>query len=165
MEDPSLDDFVELVSQRIQEDQRREDQERDPEDNRKFVQIYEDHMTAFRQIIRENPTAAEIFYFITQNMDRTNSLACSYTVLEEVVEKGRTTVWKAVKYLKDKNFIDVSKMGNCNVYHINANVAWKSYANGKKYAKFRATVILASSEQEDISTDNVRHLKKSSNEQ
>lgn len=158
MDQEHLDKFVDLVVDRVAEAQRSEKDEN--EGNRGFVQIYEAHMSSFRAIIRENPTAAEIFYFLVEHMDRSNSVACSYTVLEELVDRKRTTIWKAIRFLKERNYIEVSKMGNCNVYHINANLAWKSYANGRKYAKFRATVILAQSEQEQvIQADSIRKLE------
>jgi len=116
--------------------------------NSNFVQMYRQNMRAFRRIIQENSTAAEIFYFFVEHMDYGNSIACSSVVLEEITQKSRSTVSRALKLLKERNFIDISKMGTTNVYHINATVAWSTFSNNKQYAKLNATIVLSKSEQD-----------------
>lgn len=141
------EEVIEQLARAVQCEIKRAEATERSERNRDFVQVYRAHMRAFRIIIRENPSAAEIFYFIIEHMDSGNSLACSYTVLQEVTEKSRTSVWRAVKYLREQKYIAVSKMGNCNVYHVNSNVAWSTWGNGKQYAKFSSNVIISASEQ------------------
>lgn len=128
--------------------------------NNDFVQIYRKPMRSFRKIIRENPVAAEIFYFLLEHMDRGNSLACSHSTLQEVTGMSKSTITRAVKFLRDEQHISVSKMGNCNVYHINADIAWTTWGNGKKYAKFNATIVISESEQEDsLELKTTRHAE------
>lgn len=157
----AIDELADAVKEKLDE----RDAEKLRDKNKGFVQVYENEMKKFRQIIRKDPVAAEIFYFLLENMDRTNSLACSSRVLEEVTGKSRTTVWKAVKLLKDRKHLEISKMGNCNVYHVNAKVAWKTWGNGRKYAKFNASVIVSQSEQDqdvEVSTTRQASIKKDS---
>lgn len=139
-----LSQIVEKVKEDLKEEQERSADEK----NADFVQVYRRNMRAFRGIIHKNPLAAEIFYFLMENMDYGNSLACSYAVLQEVTSASRTSIWRAVKFLEEKNHVSISKMGNCNVYHVNAEVAWTTWGNGKKYAKFKATVLISESEQD-----------------
>jgi len=140
----TLRELASLVKEEIREIEGEERRD----SNADFIQLYRAPMKAFRRIIRQNPVAAEIFYFLLEHMDYGNSLACSYAVLEEVTGTSKTTVWRAVKFLKEEQYVTVSRMGNCNVYHINATVAWTTWGNGKKYAKFNATIVLAESEQD-----------------
>lgn len=144
MQTEAMEQIASLVRRQIKQEEREERAER----NADFVQVYRTNMATFRQIIRENSTAAEIFYFLLEHMDHGNSLACSYTVLQEITGKSRSSVWRAVKYLQDQNYVSVSKMGNCNVYHVNATVAWTTWGNSRRYAKFNATVVVAESEQD-----------------
>jgi hypothetical protein len=143
LEIDDLSQIVEMVKEDLKNERSSE------EKNANFVQVYRKNMRAFRGIIHENPLAAEIFYFLLENMDYGNSLACSSSVLQEITGASRTSIWRAVKFLQEKNHISISKMGNCNVYHVNAEVAWTTWGNGKKYAKFKATVLIGESEQDD----------------
>lgn len=163
MNEQVLEEFVDLVSLKLKE--RESDEESHEKDrNVGFVQLYEKHMPVIRKLIKDNPLAAEIFHFLIEQMDRNNSLACSTAVFEELTGRSRSTIWRAIKYLKKNKIIEISKMGNINVYHVNANLAWKSYANGRKYAKFNATIILSESEQSnDVKSSNTKVAKVSDN--
>lgn len=140
-----IETLEEMIDRRVEEKvlSERRDQNSD------FVQMYRQNMKAFRQIIDENSTAASIFYFFLEHMDYGNSIACSSTVLEEISKKSRSTVSRAIKLLKSRGFIDVSRMGTTNVYHINATVAWSTFSNNKRYAKLNSTIVLAESEQDN----------------
>ncbi len=63
---------------------------------------------------------------------------------------GRTSASNAIKILKEYNFITVYKSGTSNVYSINKNLAWSSWGNNFKYAKFDAKILISESEQEKI---------------
>jgi hypothetical protein len=60
----------------------------------------------------------------------------------------RTTIFRSIGYLKDKKAVDIVKSGSTNIYAVNAQIAWKADANGKKYALFNAAVYIAHSEQQ-----------------
>lgn len=60
---------------------------------------------------------------------------------------SRQALTTAIKYLEDINWLCVYKNGRSNVYAINAEVAWKKHQDINYRAKFRAKIILDSSEQ------------------
>ena len=66
--------------------------------------------------------------------------------LTEIMGLSRVSLSKRVKYLKDNGWIEVLKSGTSNVYIVNPDVTWSSYANQKKYCKFSANILLSSSE-------------------
>ena len=117
--------------------------------NPKFVQLRKDAMPEFRSLVRRNPVGMEILILFFQHMDRyTNAIAISYTMLQEELGYGRNTIAKALKGLRDENWIQVGRMGNMNVYAVDDAIAWQSSNQHRKHCWFRAMVGLTSTEQE-----------------
>lgn len=102
-----------------------------------------------RALMLECPKAYMIFDFLMENADGLNAVICSTHVLMEVLKLSKATVCRAINILKERRFIDVKKSGNANVYFINRELVWKSYGTNYKYAKFKANVIIAESEQDE----------------
>ena len=82
-------------------------------------------------------------------MDSYNAVMCSQTVLQEQFDVSRVTISRAIKLLKEKQFIDVYKSGTSNVYAVNKQIAWSSWGSNFKHGKFGANIILSESEQEN----------------
>ncbi len=116
--------------------------------NNNFVQLYIDKIPVLLEIMKENRTAGSLFLWLVQHMDKRNALVVSQTALSEALGLARRTLQYSIIYLKEKKALTVLKSGNTNIYAINAQIAWKSTANGKKYALFDAAVYIAESEQE-----------------
>ena len=57
---------------------------------------------------------------------------CSYTTLCEITGVSRPTVGRAIKLLKDDQWIDTVKIGNANAYCVNERVFWQAGRNQKK---------------------------------
>lgn len=114
--------------------------------NKDFIQLYRNHIDDISRLARENGRAYDLFMLLIKHMDGTNALAVSMVALTEIIGLSRQSVSKSIKYLKDNGWIDVLKTGSSNVYIVNPDVAWTSYGNQKQYCKFRANVLLASSE-------------------
>ena len=53
----------------------------------------------------------------------------------------KRTIIRQLNVLKRKGFIEIIKSGTANVYLVNANIAWTSYANKREYAQFKANVL------------------------
>lgn len=68
--------------------------------------------------------------------------SCSQKLLQKVVGKGRTTVYQAISYLKEKQFIGIKSVGSSNVYHVNAAVVWHSHGDRLHFAELHAAVLL-----------------------
>lgn len=114
--------------------------------NRDFIQLYRNHIDDVARLARENGKAYDLFMLLIKHMDGTNALCVSNNVLQELLQCGKATVCRAIKYLKDNGWICVLKSGTSNVYIVNPEIAWTSYGNQKQYCKFQANVLLSSSE-------------------
>lgn len=124
--------------------------EKERNKNYNFIQFYRHNMTAYRKLMLKNPTAASIFFFLSEHMTTQNAVSCSSRVLEEETKKSRTTVWKSVKYLEENGYLMVLKSGHTNVYVLNPNVVWAAGKTGKPYCTFEGPILLAKSENEDL---------------
>lgn len=117
--------------------------------NYNFVQVQKGHMKQWRDLIKKQPLSAEImFYFMEVMGKNTNAVVCSYKTLQEVTGYSRPSVGRAIKTLKDMNWIDSVKVGSATAYAVNERIVWQSGKNQRKYAMFSATVIASESEQE-----------------
>lgn len=116
--------------------------------NTNFHQLSDNHVVNIAHLIRANAKAAELLFFLVKEKGvNTNAVVCSYELLMERMCVSRSTVSKAVKYLKDNNWIDIVRIGNASAYCVNERVFWKSDYDSRKYAYFSATVIARGSEQ------------------
>ena len=128
----------------------KEDAKSSEQKNGKFVQYDETNISFVRDLIKNNPVAADIFMFLSQHMNRKNAVACPSKVLEEITGKGRTTVSKAIKYLRGKGYICVAKMGTTNVYVLNPTIVWKAWRTNKPYCEFEGKMLISKSENQEI---------------
>ncbi len=112
-----------------------------------FTMLYNKNIDAIRELGKENANALSLFLFLIEKMDQENTLIVSMTTLSEIFSVSRVTIDKRVRVLKERNFIDVYKSGNTNVYAINAEIAWKTWENKREYAQFRSSVLISKSEQ------------------
>lgn len=144
-----LSEFSEETILRLLELDRkeREKQEKIKNKNPNFVQLNKSNLPAVAFLSSENGLAAGIYFFLTERMNNHNAVACSYQVLQEYFNASKTSVYNAIKLLKDKKFFEISKMGNTNVYHLNTKIVWQKGFNAREFAEFSATVVLSKEEQ------------------
>ncbi len=129
-----------------QEKKRREKEKKSPYDD--FLQVNNKMYKAEDWLMSKSPIAYRTFRFLINNMDGYNSVICSYQVLQEQFNVSKETIRRAIKLLKEKQYIEIYKSGTSNVYAINKEIVWKSWGNQHKYAKFGANIILSEIEQE-----------------
>lgn len=120
-------------------------------------------MKQWRELIKKQPLAAEImFYFMEVMGKNTNAIVCSYKTLQEVTGYSRPSVGRALKTLKEMNWVDTVRVGSATAYAVNERIVWQSGRNQRKYAMFSATVVASQSEQDkDYDTENkapIRHI-------
>lgn len=118
--------------------------------NDNFTQMYNDHMHLIRRIVRENPKAAEMLFWLIEKMDERNALVVSQQAISEALQCHRNTIGNHTKYLTEIKAIDTLKTGTTSVYLINKEIAWKSTPSNKIYAQFGATVYVSESEQDQV---------------
>ncbi len=115
--------------------------------NYNFVQIEKRALRLVRELYDDNPAAGKLLFILAEKMNRQNALVCSYDTMSKITGFGRTTLYKAVKYLKEHNWIEVIKVGTANAYVINSRVFWQSHGD-KKMTVFHATIVASSDEQD-----------------
>lgn len=142
----------EARKRQIEEEERLEREEyerRKKSPYRRWLQLNKDAYKAEDWLMAKSPIAYRIFKFLMNNMDAYNAVMCSQTVLQEQFDVSRMTISRAIKLLKEKQYIDVYKSGTSNVYAINKKIAWNSWGSNYKHGKFSANIILSESEQEE----------------
>lgn len=102
------------------------------------------------QLAIKNPVANSIFEFFVSEMDNTNALCISMQSLEDIFNIKRNAICKYIKYLSEKKFITIFKLGNMNVYAVNAYVVWTQGDANIYKAKFSATMYLNHDEQTQV---------------
>lgn len=142
----------EARKRQLEEDERREKEELQRQKKspyRSWVQMNKDAYKHEDWLMSKSPIAYRIFKFLINNMDSYNAVMCSQTVLQEQFDVSRVTISRAIKLLKEKQFIDVYKSGTSNIYAVNKQIAWNSWGSNFKHGKFGANIIISESEQEN----------------
>ena len=106
-------------------------------------------------LIANSPHAYRILKFLATNMDKHNAILCSYKVLQEKFGFSQATVKRAIKVLKDKQYVKVVKSGTSNIYLINKTLYWNSWGTNYAYAEFGAKIIISSSEQDRLTQNEI----------
>lgn len=123
--------------------------------NYNFVQLSRAYLKAWRELTTSQPAAATVLLYLIEQMGRTtNAVICSYKTLQEATGYSRPSISRAIKVLKEENWIDTVKVGSATAYCVNERVAWQAGRNQRRYAMFSATVVACESEQ-----DSDYHLK------
>ncbi|WP_265184989.1 helix-turn-helix transcriptional regulator, partial [Salmonella enterica] len=113
------------------------------------MQLSRSYIHQMRKLARKRPIAHEILYYLVEHMGRTtNAVVCNYTTLCKITGVSRATVGRAIKLLKDDQWIDTVKIGNTNAYCVNERVFWQAGRNQRKYAIFSATINATATDQE-----------------
>lgn len=127
--------------------------------NVNFTQFSNSYLPAWRALIHKNPIAAEILMFLIEHMGKEhNAIVVSYVTMMELTGRSRPTVSRAIKALKDDNWIDAVKVGNTAAYAVNERVAWRNHASKRQHAYFSASVIASSTEQKEIKKSQLKRI-------
>jgi Fe2+ or Zn2+ uptake regulation protein len=128
--------------------------------NHNFIQLYKSELFNLRALNNISPTALSLLFILIEKMNKQNALVISQKTLQQITQKSRTTIYRAIKTLIDNSFIEKLNVGSANAYVINSNVFWQDNAGIKgKFAIFTATVITSDSEQEQEYQENWNDVK------
>lgn len=100
-------------------------------------------------LIKTSPTAYRILRFLVLSMSEYGAVICSYRVMQEKLGYGQATIARAIKFLKEHEYIRVVRTGGSNVYMIDKELRWSCWGT-YAYAEFEANVITSASEQERV---------------
>lgn len=127
--------------------------------NHSFTQFKDEYFPAWRALIHSNPIAAELLMFFIEHMGKqNNAVVVSYATMMEITGRSRATITRAIKSLKDGNWIEAMQIGTTYAYAVNERVAWRTHANQRQYAMFSATVVAGASEQKEIRKSQLKHI-------
>ena len=113
-----------------------------------FVQWDKRTISMHRELVMKSPISAVVLDILIEQMDNQNAVVCSYKTLENLTGKSKPSVSRALKVLKEDRWIQVVKVGNVNAYVVNSSAFWQTKIEKKVYAKFSATILACSDEQE-----------------
>lgn len=119
------------------------------EGNPRFFQFRMHNFKLIRKLTSENKVAAELFFFLIENMaEGSNSFIVSQEALSQVLNCSRMTVYRATKHLVEEKYIQILKSGVNSIYCVNADIVWTKRHDDLYHARFNASVYLTSSEQD-----------------
>lgn len=122
-------------------------------DNRHFVQVARQASEAMSSLARHEPQAMSLLLMLIRHMDRRGAVVASRQTLAEIQGVSLSTIKRAVKVLKDGQWVDTVRMGGKGgalAYAVNGRVAWADKRERMpRYAYFQATVLASESEQDE----------------
>lgn len=118
--------------------------------NHDFVQFTRKGLDALANL--DNLLAYKLFLYLSKEMDRENAVVISQSLLAKKFNVTRQYINKAIGILRDKKLIDIYKVGNINIYTMNAYVVWTTSRDKIETARFKANVVLDKEEQEPTET-------------
>lgn len=125
--------------------------------NHDFVQYSRKGLEALSLL--NNLLAHKIFLYLSKEMDLENAIVISQQTLAQIFDVSRSTVNIAVKELEDKKLLEIYKIGNTNVYCLNANIVWSTSRDKIETAKFKAQVVISKDEQiRKVKKDKLKQL-------
>lgn len=107
-------------------------------------------------LMKESSDAYCVMDFLASNMDRYNAVICSYKVLQEKLGYSQATIARAIKLLKEHNYLSVAKTGTSNVYMLNKRLYWNSWGSNYTHAEFDAKIIISATEQDKETKEEIR---------
>lgn len=132
-------------------------------ENKDFIMMFRHFMSQISDLGMEDPQALRVLLFIARHMDAKNALAVTMSLMADMLGVSRQTISSKIKYLSAHGWIAVYRLGKQNVYVVNPDVFWTSYAAQKSYCKFETTIMLSSVDNWEMVSNNkmsLRHIDK-----
>ena len=122
-----------------------------------WLQFEKKGLQELQKLAIRSPAAMGTLLYLVNNMSRSNALVVSQTAIAAGIGQS-VSVNRALKYLREHNFIQSVKAGGATVYVVNSKVAWQGN-RGERYAAFGADVLAIEAEQEQDLIDDPRPLR------
>lgn len=126
-----------------------------------WVQVERKAMEQWAALIGECPAAGQLLMTMVARMGRGNALVASQRALAEISGLSLSSIKRAVKQLKDRQFIEIVQIGptkSSSAYVINSRVAWTGKREGLRQSLFHAVVLASESEQKEIECGALKRL-------
>jgi hypothetical protein len=129
--------------------------------NMDFVQVSRGELRAIAELGSKSSLALDLLMVFVQSMDKQNAVMISFKAMEQILNKSRPTLDRAVRLLRNDKWIQVVKVGTANAYVLNTAVFWGDKGDKKHLASFNTKVITTLSEQDkDLRANQNVTLKK-----
>lgn len=116
--------------------------------NMDFVQVSRADMRAIAELGAKNSIALKLLMTFAQTMDRQNAVMISFKAMEEIMGKSRPTLDRAIRLLKEDNWLQVVKVGTANAYVLNSAVFWPDSNDKRSMTNFTARIVTTLNEQD-----------------
>lgn len=113
-----------------------------------WLQFEKKGLKELQKLAMRSPAAMATLMYFVNHMSRSNALVVSQTAIAKELATSRETVNKAIRLLKEHNFVEAVKAGGTTIYVVNARVAWQG-KRGDRFAHFGADVIAIEEEQSE----------------
>lgn len=101
--------------------------------------------------LENNKTAQKVYNFIIENIGDHEGLQAGMNVMEEKLGLARPTLYRAVKFLKDNEYIYVLNNKGSNIYVLDKNVIkYKTLFSDKEYCILNVRFLLTSKEEKEL---------------
>lgn len=114
-----------------------------------FAMVSDEAMDGLDILIRNNPTAARLLTILARHLPSGThgTVVVSRNTLAELLDMSVPSVQRAIKVLKDGNWVKTTKISGAFAFAINSRAVWRGNREGIQHAVFHATIIASSSEQ------------------
>lgn len=119
-----------------------------------FAQVNMDWDTVYKLMtLVDKPcggAAMKVYLLMTKLSDRTNALIVGVKTIADCLGISKEMVNKAIKTLKDNQFVQSAKVGNSTVYLLNPDIAYKGYGKFHGLCQFQGSIVLNADEAKQI---------------
>lgn len=121
--------------------------------NTDFVQVYPKGWARMRELLRETKSQAPLllYTFIAEHIDPDGGvLVADQETICEAIGVSRTTLWRAITFLEEKNaLLRIVVGGSVSAYALDPTEVWKSWDSAKESAVFSTRTMVRKSAQSD----------------
>lgn len=116
-----------------------------------FVQIERSSLLPWEKLIATDAVAARLMMRLLGKMNRRNAIVISQTTLAKLLGVSRATITRAVRVLREGQWLQQVKVGNMAVLVVNHAVAWSDSRELRgKFSSFEALVVADADEQDAL---------------
>jgi hypothetical protein len=118
-------------------------------DNPDVVRMNKIYLEEVVALSNKSTPALKVLMILVGKMSEVNSVVISSETLEKIARLSNSSVKRALKILREDEWLDVGKVGTTNIYRINSDIFWHETPDGV-FAQFQANVVLNLDEQDEI---------------
>jgi hypothetical protein len=124
--------------------------------NLDFVQFTRKGMAKLSKL--RNGLSHALFHYLAKEMGKDNTIIVSQQTLAQIMDTSRISINTAIRELETHELLQICKVGNQNIYCLNAAIVWTQERDKLHLARFRAAVIISDTEQAKIRKTTMKQI-------